>query len=224
MRVELNIDAKAFREALRRSPGLMAKSLRDGLTQLHGGFFGAMKKEHRGTGYGKRGLVLRPQIVNTMANEVHGDRIENMRGISFTTHIAARIQEHGGTIVANGRYSVCGKGKMLAIPLAQALTRGGKGTRSGRAAPGTGSAGFARTGPCDQPDLFPIRSKKGNLLLVKRTPKGIEPWFLLKKSVTIKPGLRFFETFRRVIREHGGRVLGAALGKGMRAAFGRGPA
>jgi hypothetical protein len=37
-------------------------------------------------------------------------------------------------------------------------------------------------------DLFPVRSRKGNLLLVKRKGKrGIDPQFVLKRSVSVPP-------------------------------------
>jgi len=57
----------------------------------------------------------------------------------------------------------------LAIPVGPARTR----------------AGANPVGPRDIPDLFPVTSKAGSLLLVKRVGKGIQPWFVLKRSVSI---------------------------------------
>ena len=78
----------------------------------------------------------------------------------------AALQEYGGTVVpVNAQY--------LAIPLAAAKTR----------------AGVSRyASPRDVPGLFIIKSKAGNLLLVRRKGKKnkLEPMFVLKKSVTIR--------------------------------------
>lgn len=220
--IDLKIDSKAFGLALRRAPAAIFSGAVQGIKLTHAAFHTELRKLHRGAGETVAGPTLRPQIVRTIGQEVSGTDINSLRSVSFTAHIAARIQEHGGTITANGRYSVCGKGKMLAIPLAPAKTRGGRGLASGRAAAGTGSAGFARTGPCDRPDLFPIRSKRGNLLLVKRKGGSIVPWYVLKRSVNIKPGLHFFETFSRVVRTRLAEILGGRIFAAMQRVFAKG--
>lgn len=200
------MDTRGFQDAMRRAPGAVVAEMRNGLGQVHDRFFADMKRAFRGKGKKSRGPTLRPQIVRTIANEVAGTTLNDLKSISFTTHIAAYIQEHGGTITANGRYSVCGKGKMLAIPLDTVKTK----------------AGFARAGPCDDASLFLIRSKKGNILLVKRTGRGknakITPQYLLKRSVTIPPGLGFFATFRKSINDNAPRIMRAALGRALRVA------
>lgn len=199
----MTVDTRRFRAALRRSPEAVVAEMKRGLSQVHDRFYGAMVKAQRGAGAKSRGRTLRPQIVRSIASEVVGTTLAYLKGISFTTHLAAAIQERGGVITANGRYSVCGKGKMLAIPLGPVKTK----------------AGFARSGPCDDQSLFLVRSRKGNLLLVKSTKGGgIVPHFLLRRSVTIKPGLRFFETFRKVVTDDAPRIMRAALGRALRAA------
>jgi phage gpG-like protein len=76
----------------------------------------------------------------------------------------AAIHEYGGTITAK-------RSKYLAIPIHPSLKT---------------AAGIAKVpGPRSVPGLFFITSKKGNHLLVKSVGKNIEPWYLLRKSVSI---------------------------------------
>lgn len=91
----------------------------------------------------------------------------------------APIHEFGGTITAR-------KSKFLAIPLPAART----------------ASGVSRyASPRDVPGLKLIKSRAGNLLLVKeRRGRGgatqIEPWYVLKRSIQIPPRLDFFRTFK----------------------------
>jgi len=66
-------------------------------------------------------------------------------------------------------------GQWLTIPLPAMLT----------------SAGVARGTARSVPNSFFIRSKRGNLLLVRKRPGGIEPLFVLKREVRI-PKRDFF--------------------------------
>lgn len=83
----------------------------------------------------------------------------------------AKTHEEGKTITPT-------KGKYLAIPIHPELKT---------------KASVGRVpGPRFVPGLFFIMSKKGNALLVKSVGKkvhgsGVEPWYLLLKSVTIPP-------------------------------------
>jgi len=92
----------------------------------------------------------------------------------------AAQHEFGGTI--NGR-------PWLTIPI-----RGG---------PAQTRAGVNRYNRAkDVPDLFVIKSKKGNLLLVKsKTGRGgvkrLEPWYVLKRSVYVKPRLEFEKSWNK---------------------------
>ena len=122
---------------------------------------------------------------------VVGDTLPALKMTLGTTSRYARIHEHGGVIVA--------KGKKLAIPLGAAKT----------------AAGVSRGGPLTYGGkLFPIRSKTGNLLLVRRiggrkakkSGHSFEPLFVLKDSVRIRPRLGFASTFNDVmpglVRKH----------------------
>lgn len=210
MSITLELKTAPFQAAMKRFPAMMAQHAAQGMTQIHLAFHGEMRRLFRGGGPKSSGPRLRPEIVRGITHGLRGTTLDTLRSASIASHKAAVIQEHGGTITANGRYSVCGKGKMLAIPLGPAKTK----------------AGFARGGPCDDPDLFMIKSKKGNLLLVKKTGKGpkagITPYFLLKRSVTIRPGLKFFATFARVVKERGQELIGRAMRAAAQAAFGKG--
>jgi len=103
----------------------------------------------------------------------------------------AGIQETGGRVKPRRR-------KYLAIPLKAAQTKArdvsGKfiGTIAGQTQPSL----YGVKG------LFVIKSKKGNLLLVKRKSKkgGIIPLFVLKKSVKIPARLAFRATFKQFMR------------------------
>jgi len=110
---------------------------------------------------------------------------------SFGSVPYARIHEEGGTIRPK-------RAKMLAIPIHPQLKT---------------AAGIGRVpGPRDVPDLTFVRSLKGAFLLVNKHTG--EPWFLLKRQVTIKarPFLQpALETTagkaERVISEQIARVL-----------------
>tara|TARA_R110002012_G_scaffold54098_1_gene138721 strand:- start:568 stop:1167 length:600 start_codon:yes stop_codon:yes gene_type:complete len=83
----------------------------------------------------------------------------------------ARIHEQDG-VRGTERTIKAKKAQYLSIPVHEALRA---------------KSGDARVpGPRDIEGLFFIESKKGNKLLVKSTDGQIEPWFLLRKSVTIK--------------------------------------
>lgn len=85
-----------------------------------------------------------------------------LEGMVSSDEIYAAIQEKGGTIMGAPR---------LAVPLPPA--------KDGR--------GVAMS-PRFYEGLFPITSRKGNKLLVKREGDNLVPMFVLKESVTLKPG------------------------------------
>lgn len=78
----------------------------------------------------------------------------------FASAVYGPVQEFGATIRAK-------RAKNLAIPLTDEARQAGS--------------------PRKFNDLFPIRSKKGNLLLVRRSGQQIEPLYKLQPSVTIPP-------------------------------------
>lgn len=76
----------------------------------------------------------------------------------------ARIQDEGGTVKPRN-------GKYLTIPVGQALTGSGVERQPARA----------------YKDLFPIRSKKGNLLLARRNGKALDVLYILVQRVKVPP-------------------------------------
>lgn len=105
----------------------------------------------------------------------------------------ASAHEYGATIRPK-------RSQYLAIPLDAAKT----------------AAGVARGGPRDFPDLFFIRSKAGNLLLVQAGgdhESGLIPFFALKSEVTIPA-----RPFARPAIERARRDLPRLLGRAVREA------
>ena len=98
----------------------------------------------------------------------------------------AKIHEFGGTIRAK-------KSKYLTIPINRKLFTPTGAPRFYWNAPGDIKRQF--------PNLFVIKSKNGNLLLVRKIDKkSVEPYFLLKKQVNIKEKgfmRRGLETYRK---------------------------
>lgn len=109
----------------------------------------------------------------------------------------ARIQEYGGTITPT-------RAQYLAIPVGPALT----------------AAGVSKyASPREVPGLFVIRSKGGTLLLVRKDGQQLVTYFVLKKSVTLKPKLGLRDAIRKFFVGEGTRFdveLKRQLGKVMR--------
>lgn len=103
--------------------------------------------------------------------KVEGTTYENLKG-RITGLPYLRTHEFGATIRPK-------KGKYLTVPLPAALKSDGTPIKSS-----------AR----DWQNTFVIKSKKGNLLIVRREGKDIVPLYVLKESVTIQPRLGLQET------------------------------
>lgn len=117
---------------------------------------------------------------------VTGDIINTLLGSMGV--IYARIQEFGGVVRPK-------KSKYLAIPLGPAKT----------------AAGVSRyASPRDVAGLVFFKSKKGALLLGMKTgaKKGarLVPWFVLVKSVTLKPRLGLRDTIKKFFGGSGSRL------------------
>ncbi len=101
-----------------------------------------------------------------------GGDLNSWHMAEFTTSPYAKIHEHGGTIRPKSA-------KYLAIPLAAAKAK----------------SGDLRGGPRSFTNTFFAKSKAGNLILFQNQGKGKKPLplFVMKKQVTLKPRLGFFE-------------------------------
>lgn len=87
------------------------------------------------------------------------------------------IHEFGGTIRPR-------RSQYLAIPLPPAL--------DSRGLP-------LRISPREWPNTFVLKSRKGNLLIVRRTANGIEPLYVLKRSVKIPPRLGLEDVLNQAV-------------------------
>lgn len=123
---------------------------------------------------------------------VKGSNLDNMIG-EIGGAFYARIHETGGTITPK-------KGKYLTIPLPAALNSNGTPIKS-----------KAR----DWDKTFILKSKKGNLLIVRRDGRHLTPLYLLKTSVTIPARLNLGSTVEaglpRFIDELGDKLVRALL-------------
>ena len=177
MKVEHKIDATDVQDltdgtSRRRVRENSSKAIRDGLAllQLH------HKRSVIRRGAGRSAAV--PNVWSHRTGEasrsfhiaMQGGALQGAYGSELTR---MRILELGGTITPH-------RGRFLAIPLAAARYGVGGGV-----------------GPRGHADLFVIRSKAGNLLLVRRKGKGIEPMFALKTSVKLPPR----PTLQRTVNE-----------------------
>ncbi|MEA3225733.1 MAG: hypothetical protein U9Q07_07255 [Planctomycetota bacterium] len=137
------------------------------------------------------GAGLKRRTGNLMRSFHVGSKmgIDNVTAWSASTSPYASIHETGGEIKPRRR-------KFLAIPLPGARTKAGvtKGSMIGVV------KGQSQPSLYGVKGLFPIVSKKGNLLLVKKKGAGFVPLFVLKKSVAIPARLKFAETFLEFVR------------------------
>jgi len=130
-------------------------------------------------GVGERTGDLR----RSFRQRVTGNQLTNVEALFTTRSKYAALHEYGGTVKPK-------KAKMLAIPL-----------------PGTPALIEDKRARYASPlrESLPknirfavVRSKKGNLLLFGKAPgEEARPWYLLRKSVKIKPRLEFGKTIKR---------------------------
>jgi len=199
--IQLRFSDKKFRAMVKKAPGLLRQTFTQALNDIGNGFVAEMKETRLSgppglqprTGVTRRSLTHQ---VGALGAAVGGGMQPLRLSIYFEGAAAKWVggHERGITIQANGNASVCGKGRMLAIPLPAART----------------AAGVARSGPCNMQGLVLIKSKKGNLLLVKPgakrkrargavgapAPPDFTPMFVLKKQVRIPARLGFATTWR----------------------------
>lgn len=176
--IQFSLNNAKFKEAARALPALADREMRTALEAVGVKFREVVVTTRLS---GRPGLESRTG--RTVGGLVHQVRADGKAvKVLFHGEPAAwvNIHETGGVIVANGSHSVCGKGKMLAIPLRAAKT----------------ASAFLRAGPCGR-NLILIRSKTGNLILAERTAQGLVPMFVLKRSVTIPARLGFRAAWRK---------------------------
>lgn len=169
------LDPVTFRRALEKVPGRLFSELTDRLEEYAGTFAGGtMFRQARSALAVRSGL-----LAGSFKKEAHGSTMDSWRLVVFTTNPYARHQEEGGSTAPVSR-------RYLTIPLDAAQTGGGRGAGGG--------AGVTRADAPRWPrsETFVSETKKGNLLIFRRTgqkrPSGwkkgdpdpsIEPLFLL---------------------------------------------
>lgn len=179
--IEAEVNTGQLDFALKRLPEQLKEQLLDALDHIRKGFFKALYystalKNKRFVATKAAGIG---KYIRVYRNPRKGNILDMELGI-FTRDEIVSIQEKGGTIAAR-------EAKMLAIPIANALDESGRLKKWFR--------GSKKSYKDDE--LFVI-SSKGRLLLVKKSGGGLLAYFLLKKSVTLRPRLRFFDTWARM--------------------------
>ncbi len=123
---------------------------------------------HIRTGHLRRYLLARGlEFADGDMTAVWGAKVES--GEEGTESKIAKIQEVGGTITPKNT-------QFLRVPLPPALTANGVDRMLGMKLREQRDLGF-----------FVPRGERTNPILFRRIGKNIEPWYVLKRSVTIKP-------------------------------------
>lgn len=104
------------------------------------------------------------RLINSVGGGVRTGRGDVIEAFASASTEYAAAQELGAVIRPK-------RGRYLTIPLSPVLTQAGVQRQSARSFAG----------------LFVIRSRRGNLLLVRRTTSGIEPVFALVERVRLRP-------------------------------------
>jgi hypothetical protein len=130
------------------------------------------------------------RLINSIGGGVRTEGVDIIEAFASASTEYAASQELGATITPK-------RGRYLTIPLAASLTQAGVTRQSARTMPG----------------LFVIRSKRGNLLLVRRSSNGgIEPMFALVQRTVIKPK-HYLRDGMAVAASQAPPLLRAALGR-----------
>ena len=211
--ISIEVQAERLRDALQTAPKRLRAELATTLLKVGVAHEHALKRRFRaytgdsGDGIQKRsgGLMQAYHLTRP-----HPDSLEvvphirkGMRGSHY-----ARMQEFGGTVRPK-------RAKYLTVPLPAALTKAGVLSGRYKIRP-DGRGGFTT----DAGDTFLFKSRRGALLIgIKDRKTGrasaqgrgkkreLKPFYVLKKSVTLRPRLGFFGTWELLER----RTLPALL-------------
>jgi hypothetical protein len=190
--LKIEIDTAKLQKALRIAPVLIRQELGDALDHISRSFFktfyrtrlkgppGVSARGGRGGLFGKfrkrilgssQGTLSNKIKSSTTISEIVGSGVstENMGIEIFTRSTAAYMHEFGGTV---------GSGKLMPVPLGNNLSRS--------------QQAFAKAGR-----LVPVKIN-GKLFLIRAGKKvdHVEPLFILKGSITLKPRLGFYSTWQ----------------------------
>lgn len=168
--IDFKFDDKDFRKALDKFPEKVFKEYKKGGQRVGRRFTGLLVKRRLS---GRPGLKRRSgDLARSFRSRVTGNNLDNLILLIFTASKYAPIQEKGGIVTAK-------RAKMLAIPLAPALT----------------SAGVARyKSPRDM--NLRVTMRGGKIFLETKTAKS-ELMYVLKKSVIVPARLGMFKLWER---------------------------
>ncbi|MBI5872988.1 MAG: hypothetical protein HZB36_02460 [Candidatus Omnitrophica bacterium] len=179
----VRIDARRLDLALKNIPGILREELLDALDHIRKGFF---KTLYFSTGLRDRRFIATKRVgigrhLRVYRNpRLSADPLDIQLGI-FSRSKIVKLHEKGGEVTA--------KGKMLAIPIKNALD------------PSTGRIARSFWGgkkSKEENELFVYKSKNGRLFLMKKEEGKLIPYFVLRNKIKIQPRLRFFDTWDRM--------------------------
>jgi phage gpG-like protein len=171
---------EAFMKSMATIQSRVFDGTRDGLRRWASGTIAQVIARHIS---GRPGLISRTgNLMRSLHHRESGSTLNTLKTVLWTSQPYAHIQEFGGTVRPKSA-------KMLAIPFP-----------GGPATGPTGMSLYASPLRSSLPEgMFIWKSKKGNLILGRREGQDLQPWFILKSSVTIPPRLGFRETVKQQI-------------------------
>lgn len=191
-RLEIKVNTLGATNLMRRAPGMLTRGTVDGLRNYLRGFHSRFRANRLS---GRRGGVG----LNRRSGSLYRGFVWGVQARTTLDSVRAFIGWRGGRsgMIANvHEYGALIRGKpWLTVPLPGV---------SGRAS--------------DYPGAFIIKSRRGNLLIVQKRGKEIQPLFVLKRSVRLKARLTLRATWSSS-RERG--IRRRDLGRAMRAQIGR---
>lgn len=209
--VFLEIHAERLEKALRAAPLEMRKELASVMLRagvLHENIIKRRQfSGYRGESYANRLQRRSGALANAYRlSRPTASRLEMTAGIRSGIRGSeyARIQEFGGTVRPK-------RGKFLTVPLPRALTPSG--VLSGRYKIRKSGTGYTT----DAGPTFIFKGKSGKLLVGIKTGKRDTPtaFYVLKRSVTIKPRFGFFRSWDAIEKARIPRWLDQAAERAM---------
>jgi len=179
--ITLTLNTKNFERALHLVPEALKEELKDGLDHVARKFL----KEFRARRLkGPPGIRAHPRGIFTHFHKevLVSKNIEDMAAAIYTDSKIAKLHEEGGKIRAPG-------GGSLAVPLSmrkEMFTQSGQLKKKYKDVKNI-------------PNIISLKfGEKVFLVKVKKRSRELKPLFVLKKEVTMKPRMAFYETFHNM--------------------------
>jgi len=172
IKLKIEINSKKLNKALRIAPAEITKQMADAFDHIGKKFMKAF--------WASTGVKATPRvgIINRFRYYVNSKKNLNKMNFRINTYSnVAEIHEKGGTIRA--------KSGSMALPMGAALTKTGHLLKK-----------FRGKDLKDIKGLFPLRIGRTVFLVKKkRGSQGLEPFFILRNQIYIKPRLKFMDTW-----------------------------